>query len=575
MSVPDSAIGKAKEHLMNRIILKTLVSRGRKAMKEIDSNSRDAVAISEKVLLKLLEDNKDTEYGKLYDFANIHSIDEYRAKVPLSTYDDYEPYIKRMVEDNEKNLLSVHEVKHYALSSGSIGVPKHIPVSEAELEKYSRYGTGMCFGVMDEFYRNTTGKSFKPGFGINCIELKFQDTEHGIPKGAISGNVMKQIQNITKYFMEPPWDIINPKAGMDLKYLRARYALERKDIAFIDGAFMTALVDLIDYIRANWEMLVHDIELGQISKEVDVPNEWREIFEAGLKPNPKRAKELEAEFKKGSDRIIPRIWPDIQFVASIGTGGFFTYSKKMHRYTGRNVPFNNLTYAASEGLFATARHAGDTSYVLIPDGGFYEFIPAKADDDSAILTIDQLEEGEDYEIIITNLSGFYRYRIKDVIRVTGYYNEAPLVQFVYRKSQLLSIAGEKTNEEAVRWSIEEFMKDTGIIINDYSVYANTDTQPGHYTFYMEPEKIVEKEDIPKYRDVIEKKMMQANPSYGEKIRTGVLAPTELLFVQQESYQLYRDMMITKGTSANQLKPVRVIDTPVKLRFFNRCCEEYE
>ena len=567
--------GKAKEFVMNEAILKILIFRGRKAMKDLDNNSRRAVALSEETLLKLLDANKDTEYGKKYGFADIHSVDEYRKKVPLSTYDDYEPYVRRMVDNNEQGLISCEAPEHYALSSGSIGVPKHIPVVKAELDKYGKYGTAMCFGVMDEYYRNTTGRSFKSGFGVDCVELKFQETKYGVPKGAISGNTMKQVKDMTKYFMEPPWDVINPQANMDLKYLRARYALERKDIVFMDAAFMTALVDLIDYMRANWEMLVKDIYHGRINKEVDIPQEWREKFEAGMKPNPKRAKELAREFKKGSDRLIPRIWPDIQFIGSIGTGGFFTYSKKMRRYTGRNVPFNNLSYAASEGLFATARHAGDTSYVLIPDGGFYEFIPAKNDDDSQILTIDQLEEGEDYEIIITNLSGFYRYRIKDVIRVTGFYNESPMVQFVYRKSQMLSIAGEKTNEEAVRWSIEQFMKDTGLVVNDYSVFANTDTQPGHYTFYMEPDRVVPKEDLKKYRDAIEERMMQANPSYGNKIRTGVLSPMELKFVQLESYQLYRDMMITKGTSANQLKPVRVIDTPVKLRFFNRVVEEYE
>lgn len=566
--------GTVKERLMNRVITRVLITRGKKAMRDIDVNSKDAVSISEQLLLRLLDENKNTEYGKKYGFAGIHSIEEYRAKVPLSTYDDYEPYIRRMVENDEHDLITVYEPKHYAVSSGSIGVPKHIPVSEAELEKYSKYGTSMFFGVLDEYYRNTTGRSVKPGFGVNCVELRFQETKYGVPKGAISGNIMKQIKDITKYFMEPPWDVINPKANMDLKYLRARYALARRDITFIDGAFMTALVDLIDYIRTNWEMLVQDIRDGIINEEVDIPQEIRQKLAAGIKPDPKRADELETEFKKGVDRIIPRIWPDIQGVGSIGTGGFFTYSKKMRRYTGRNVPFDNLSYAASEGLFATARHMGDTSYVLIPEGGFYEFIPAKAEDDSVILTMDELEEGEDYEIIITNLSGFYRYRIKDVIRVTGFYNEAPLVQFVYRKSQLLSIAGEKTNEEAVRWSIEEFMKDTGLKINDYSVHADTNTEPGHYTFYMEPDRPVAKEDIPRYRDAIEKRMMQANPSYGDKIRTNVLSPTELLFVQQETYQLYRDMMIMKGTSSNQLKPVRVIDTPKKLSFFNALLENY-
>ncbi len=160
-------------------------------MRELDQNSRKANALSEEFLMKLLEENKDTEYGRKYGFADIHSIEEYREKVPLSCYDDYEPYVRRMVENNEQNLITVREPKHYALSSGSIGVPKHIPVSEAELAKYSKYATSICFGVMDEYYRNTTGKSFKTGFCVNCIELKFQDTM--ITKGT-SANQLKPVR---------------------------------------------------------------------------------------------------------------------------------------------------------------------------------------------------------------------------------------------------------------------------------------------------------------------------------------------------------------------------------------------
>ena len=144
--------GKAKESVMNEVILKTVIFKGRKAMKELDNNSRRAVAISEELLMKILDDNKDTEYGRKYGFADIRSVDEYRKKVPLSTYDDYEPYIRRMVDDNEQGLISCEAPVHYALSSGSIGVPKHIPVSKAEYDKYSKYGTSLFFGVMDEYY---------------------------------------------------------------------------------------------------------------------------------------------------------------------------------------------------------------------------------------------------------------------------------------------------------------------------------------------------------------------------------------------------------------------------------------
>ena len=68
--------------------------------------------------------------------------------------------------------------------------------------------------------------------------------------------------------------------------------------------------------------------------------------------------------------------------------------------------------------------------------------------------------------------------------------------------------------------------------------------------------------------------MQTNPSYGEMIRNGDLGPMELIPLQQQTYQLYRDIMIMKGVSANQLKPVRVIDTPMKEKFFFGLREKY-
>ncbi len=99
---------------------------------------------------------------------------------------------------------------------------------------------------------------------------------------------------------------------------------------------------------------------------------------------------------------------------------------------------------------------------------------------------------------------------------------------------MLSIAGEKTNEEAVRWVVDEFMRKTDETVVDYSVFASVDTEPGHYVFLMETDGMVPREKL------------------GE----------------------YRDLMILKGTSPNQLKPVRVIDTPMKEKFFFGLVEDY-
>ena len=75
------------------------------------------------------------------------------------------------------------------------------------------------------------------------------------------------------------------------------------------------------------------------------------------------------------------------------------------------------------------------------------------------------------------------------------------------------------------------------------------------------------------RDVLDDYLGQANPSYGTKVKTGVLGPLELKISQIETHALYRDIMISKGVSANQLKPVRVLDTPMKERFFFALVED--
>ena len=77
MEKAKKAPNKMAAAAMNRVIMGTLVRRGRQAMRTLDTNSRDAVNISQKLLLRLLDENKNTEYGKKYGFAGIHTIAEY------------------------------------------------------------------------------------------------------------------------------------------------------------------------------------------------------------------------------------------------------------------------------------------------------------------------------------------------------------------------------------------------------------------------------------------------------------------------------------------------------------------
>ncbi len=551
-----------------------LISMGRETVREVDFNSRQAVILQHRLLMKLLQKNKDTEFGKKYGFADIHSVEEYKDQVPFTTYEDYLPYIERMME-GEKNLLCVRKPMHYAITSGSVGKEKYIPVSKEELKKYMHYSVLMSFGVADEYYRNTTGKSVPAGPGLNAVEVQVINNESGVNLGVISGKVISAVKDYIPYLLSSPWEVICREEEMDMKYLKTRLALAYRDLAFMDSVFMTGLVDLMDYIRDNYEMLCKDIYHGRINKNVKVPKHIRESLERKILPDRARARDLMREFRQGFDTpIIPRIWPRMSWISGIGTGAFSSYARLMRKYTGKSIPFHNMCYAASESFMAVARHMGDESYVLLPDGGFYEFIPVRDEEGSRTFTIEELEIGEEYEIIVTNLSGFYRYRLYDVVRVTGYYNETPLLQFIYRKDQLLSINGEKTSGAAIRWAVERFSREAKIFITDYSVYPDTDSSPGFYVILMEPEKTVPKDYIPYCRDLMEACLMQANPTYGDMVRKGHLRPLEIVFLQQQTYQLYREVMIMRGASFNQLKPVDLIDTPFQKKFFFGLKEDY-
>lgn len=538
------------------------IKKGNEKIKIFDHLTENAPAINKQLMLDMLKKNADTEYGKRYCFNEITTIEEYQKKVPFSIYDDYAPYIERMI-DGEENLLTSDPIVHYALTSGSVDNPKKIPVSEQTVKLYREYATQFSFAII----ARALGEKWKKGRGLNLMEVKFETLPNGLFAGSISGRGVYSIKNLLFLMFSSPKEIVFPTEIMDTKYAHLRFALMDRNLSYIVSAFMTGVSDLMKYLENNWELIVEDIKNGTIDPDIKMPDEVKKQLLKQIKPNPKRAAELRREFEKGFDTpIIKRIWPEFAFVHAIGSGGFSVYTDKMRHYLG-DIPIYFSVYAASESIMAICNEMESQEFVLIPDSAFYEFIPVGQEDSQETLTMEQLETGKDYEIVLTNTSGFYRYRLKDVVRVVGWYKNCPKIQFVYRLNQMVSIAGEKTTEESVSWAVKAFAKEVGCELVDYSVYADVAISPGRYVIFIETEKPLAKDRYGEYRNVIEEKLGIANPSIRSKVKSGVLSPSEISFVQEETYALYRDLMIMRGISGNQLKPVRVIDTLVKENFF--------
>ena len=177
------------------------------------------------------------------------------------------------------------------------------------------------------------------------------------------------------------------------------------------------------------------------------------------------------------------------------------------------------------------------------------------------------------KILISNHSGFYRYRMKDVLLVVGFHNATPMVEFQYRIDKTVSLMGEKTTEMALRTAADLTAKDCGFLLVDNSVYP--DDENVQYVYIMEIDRVPQDLTEEKIYESLEKHLAEVNPSYGNKVKNGLIQPVKILFSQPETYVLYKEMMLRMGNSIAQLKPVTVIGNEQQKNFFFTLVDDFE
>ena len=525
-----------------------------------------------KLLMELLDENKNTEYGKKYGFAEISSIEEYQRRVPVTEYDDYVEYIDRMTNEGENNLICSNSPVWYNKTSGTVGVPKKIPYSQRTRDCFAKYSLGYQSGLL---YRNLK-EGYFGGRWLNLIRCSGDIIKlpNGVPYGPISEASLRPYVDKWQHIFPTPVEATFSPKGTDVRYLNARYALCDKDLNNINCTFTGFILDFCRYIEKNWRFLVSDIEKGIISESVELPEELRQRLSATLEPMPQRAAELREIFEEGFDTpFIPKVWRELSYVVGGASAGFSRYTNEVRaRYLGYDIAFYFRGISASEGIFSVPVELAAHESALIPDSLFYEFIPIDVED-AVPVTMDKLEVGKKYELVITTHSGFYRYRMKDVLLVTGFYHQTPLVEFQYRIDKTVSLMGEKTTEMALRVAVDNTAKECGFMLVDSSFYP--DTEEVQYVCLMEIDRVPKELCEETIRSCLDKNLAKLNPSYGEKIRSGIIKPVRLIFAQPETYVLYKELMRMKGYSIAQLKPVSVIDNEVQKGFFFTLTEDFE
>ena len=76
-----------------------LKATGQRAVRRFDRLSRAPAQSQQRLLREILETNADTEFGRRHGFGSIVTFRDFQERVPISNYEDLEPYINAEMLD--------------------------------------------------------------------------------------------------------------------------------------------------------------------------------------------------------------------------------------------------------------------------------------------------------------------------------------------------------------------------------------------------------------------------------------------------------------------------------------------
>ncbi len=513
--------------------------------------------VNRELLQQILLQNQDTEYGQRYRFDRIAAAEalpeSYKESVPLTAYEDYVPYIDQIAA-GQNNILTAEPVRYFGLTSGTTGRQKMIPMTDLAGKLIVEHMSLLSRGIGDAVPASRCSRR-----GLNIMNtITAGATAGGIPTGVGSLGGLASIGRIAANLWTSPPEALKVSNQWDANYLHLLFALRERDLMYICSPFSSAVVDLFRLLEREWPQLVHDLANGQVSNVEGIDLKTRACLEGKLGLHPERAEELATEFRLGFQGIARRIWPQLLYVSCVTGGSFSIYTRKLQHYIDGLPLFSGL-YGATEAVVGISLWPGESTYVVTPRTAYHEFIPLSQAGETRPQTfdLDQLVKGQSYEVAVTNCAGFYRYRLGDVVRVVDYYYESPVIEFLYRRGQLISLVGEKTSEAAFNTTVCGVTQQWGTDLVDFTTMVDYEVYPCRYIFYVEighPHQNRERHGETLLEDVL----CQTSPRYHSSRQAKQLGQSTLRLVQPGTFEKIKKMLIARGASANEVKIPRVI-----------------
>jgi hypothetical protein len=508
--------------------------------------------VQRSLLLNILKQNAETEFGRKYSFQSIRNEADYQKVIPLQDYDAVEPYIKKSL-NGKQHVLTADPVVRYNVTSGTTGNPKYIPITAA----FQRLTLQL---LQQWLYRSQRDHPRMLDHSLMLITSPAVEgrTQDGTPYGSATGLIYENLPNLLQGSFTIPFLVSRIKDYNLRYYTLARLALERR-ISFIGTPNPTTLVRVAEAAVHHQDLLIQSVKMGRLCEGNQAFNlggheDIITALEENLRPNPDRARFLSNIVEKKGRLRLGDCWPELQMIACWLGGSMGAQVHKLYDHFNQEVPVRDFGYQASEGSFALPFQDQTPSGILALFNGFYEFIPEEEmeKDLSRLLLSHQLEAGRQYSVILTTHSGLYRYRINDIIEVTGWHKNTPLIKFVRKGRDMANLTGEKVHVNQIIEAMNIIMVDLRLSLNQFRVIPNIEKV--RYEFYLElnrdlPLEVVRDQVIPG----IDRALSRLNIEYLQKRKSLRLNMPSVFIMGQGWEREDRRRFVNSGRKDAQYK----------------------
>ena len=510
--------------------------------------ARDPMAVQHALLLRLLQENRDTTFGREHDFGAIRSYDEFARKVPVQEYEAVRPYVEATISKGEHALTAERPVR-YVRTSGTTGQPKDLPLTAAHLDQLraiQRASVASQYRVSPAAFAGSILAITSP-----AAEGKVADgTPFGSASGVLAGSTPALLRD---KFAVPP--VVFTIADSRVKYLLLlRLALTRRDLSYLGTANPTTLLALVRLYREHEATLLADVRAGGFFLAAEVPSEVLDEIAARLQPMPGRSAELDALVATTRQRHIRDLWPDLALVVTWTCASAGVAIKALLTELSPHTHIHELGYVSSEfrGTITIGRRPG--SGLPTFDTHFFEFVERNRwdDGDPEFLTLDRLRKGVDYYVIVTTPSGLYRYFINDLVRVTGFLHRMPLLQFRQKGKGVTSITGEKLYESQVLDAVGQALAAAGSAPRFLMMLADEEAQ--HYRLYVEPDTAPRLSPA-QLGELVDARLQAINIEYAAKRESGRLGSVVAHWLAPGTEDAWRRDAVARGQREGQLKTI--------------------